>query len=95
MKNSTIPPLRSSLSTFGWIYTFRANDGNGYVVLDRSDNVIHRAERFQDAEGWADANREAIDAPLYDPKFQNKMRMSGSYVQWLNENRKANPVIKV
>lgn len=83
---------KNTLSPFGWIYTFKANDGNGYVVLDRSDAIIHRADNFRDAEAWADNNREAIDAPLYTPEFQAKMKMSGSYVSWLIANRMRNPV---
>jgi hypothetical protein len=73
-------------SPFAWIYTFSSPKGYPYaVVQNRADEIIHEAESYAEALAWAEANREAIDEPLYRPEYLAKQEPS--YAAWLVARR--------
>lgn len=72
--NTTTDTNARNLSARGWIYTFRADDGNGYVVHNRAGEIVHRSKTFAEGSAWVDANLEVIDEPLDRPEFLNKFR---------------------
>lgn len=78
-----------STTSFGWIYTFASPKGYPFAVVhNRADEIIHEANSYSDALAWAEANREAIDEPLYRPEYLAKQEPS--YAAWLlaRRNRK-------
>jgi hypothetical protein len=75
-----------STTPFGWIYTFTSPKGYPFaVVQNRADEIIHEAGSYSEALAWAEANREAIDEPLYRPEYLAKQEPS--YAAWLLARR--------
>ncbi len=68
---------------FGWIYTFASDQG--FIVLNRADEVIHHSATYAEGCAWAEQNRELIDEPLTRPEYLNMDRQS--YAAYLRDKR--------
>ena len=68
---------------FGWIYTFASDQG--FIVLNRADEVIQHAATYAEGCAWAERNRELIDEPLTRPEYLNMDRQS--YAAYLRDKR--------